>query len=269
LHLSPLAGLTASSSDIALEPTGLIPSFPTIRPTDISLQLIPGCRKTTSSQLLIDVTFLPMIHVDPQMHDSLTTPVVHLHIKHENNKFTGKHGRYNSTQLRSSIQQEILDICYVLLPFTFDPGGQIGPLATSFLWSSFKSPSTCLSSKIWPSTNLTTSLAQDLHDISIKAYTHLGFLQKADIGWPKEHHNQWFTRSYTATLPSYWATQVISQNLTMALLKHIQSLMSKIRYIHPSQSHRLLHAATSAPRFKHSTFACSSAYCVASALPAL
>jgi hypothetical protein len=152
----------------------------------------------------------------------------------------GKHGRYNSTQLRVPILQEIPDKRYTLLPFTFDPARQIGPLAASFLWSSSKSPSTILKSTNRTSTNLTIPLAQELHDISIRAYTHLGFLHKADIGWCKEHHNQWFTRSSTATLPSHWATQVIGQNLTIALSKHIQTSISKTGHTPLTHSHRLL-----------------------------
>jgi hypothetical protein len=136
-----------------------------------------------------------MIHLQTQTRDSLKTSVVHLHEKHENSKFMAKHGRYKSTQLRVPILQEILDKRYTLLPFTFYLGGQIGPLAATFLWSSSKSPSTCLKSTTRTSTNLTVPLAKKPHDISIGAYTRLGFLQKADIGWSKQHHNRWFTNS--------------------------------------------------------------------------
>jgi hypothetical protein len=97
------------------------------------------------------------------------------------------------------------------------------------------------------------------------AYSNVGLLQKADLIWKKEH-SQWFTRSFTATLPSQWASQVLSQNLTLASFKHIQSSISKITTHKSSGSHDILNTAAIAPRYIRSTYALSSAYFVASAL---
>jgi hypothetical protein len=100
---------------------------------------------------------------------------------------------------------------------------------------------------------------------SILAHSNDGLFRKADLGWRKEH-SQWFTRSFTATLPSQWASQVISQNIALAFSKHIQSSISKITTHKSSRTHNTLNTAAIAPRCTRSTYALSLAYFVASAL---
>jgi hypothetical protein len=53
-------------------------------------------------------------------------------------------GRY--TTERTTLHQDFLSQQYALLPVTFDPGGQIGPLFRQFLWSTASAPSTTFSS---------------------------------------------------------------------------------------------------------------------------
>jgi hypothetical protein len=105
-----------------------------------------------------------MAHVQLQVRNSLI-PVVHLHETHENSKFTGKYS-YNCTQSRTPILQQILNKRYTLLPFTIYPGGQIGPLATTFLWSTPHQPSICIKLNQRSLTNLTHPLAKDLQLLS-------------------------------------------------------------------------------------------------------
>ena len=106
-----------------------------------------------------------------------------------------------SLALRGPILQEILEKRFALLPFTIDPGGQIGPLAATFLWPNAKRPNTTIYSTNRSTNNLSHPLAKQLCQTSITAYSNIGLLRKADLGWKKEH-SQWFTRSYTVTLPS-------------------------------------------------------------------
>jgi hypothetical protein len=54
--------------------------------------------------------------------------ICRLHERHEHDKFTGKHGRYNSLAFRGPILQEMLEQRYTVLPFTIDPVGQLGQL---------------------------------------------------------------------------------------------------------------------------------------------
>jgi hypothetical protein len=92
-------------------------------------------------------------------------------------------------------------------------------------------------------------------------------LRKADIGWRKEHSNLWFTRYYSAILPSQWAMEVISQNFTIAIAKHIQTSISHISEQHPTSKHTKLNTATIAPGYMHSSYALSPAFYIALAAP--
>jgi hypothetical protein len=181
----------------------------------------------------------------------------------------GKHGRYTSTHTRDLTTQEIINQIYVLLPFTFDPGGQIGPLATTFLWPNSNRPTTSTQSSNCSTTHiLNHSTADQLFQTSTStsSYSNFGLLRKADLGWKKEHQNIWFTRSYTATLPSQWTSQVLRQNFTIASAKHIQTSISHISNQHTTSKHNRLNTATIIPRYMHSTYALSSAFNIASAL---
>jgi hypothetical protein len=59
--LAPLANLTTAPTDVQLEPPNIIPSFPTLRPADIGLQLIPKPNMNATSEtnpfLAMDITF--------------------------------------------------------------------------------------------------------------------------------------------------------------------------------------------------------------------
>jgi hypothetical protein len=55
----------------------------------------------------------------------------------------------------------------------------------------------------------------------------LGLLPKADNGWREAHGlHFWFTRDYSATLPSQWAQQVLGHNLLLGLSSHIDTALS-------------------------------------------
>jgi hypothetical protein len=83
-QISLHANLTASNTDTTFEPTGLLPFFPTLRPANISLQTIAGSFHYPISNLLIDLTILPMPHDLSRTDDSYKHSVVRLQEKHEN-----------------------------------------------------------------------------------------------------------------------------------------------------------------------------------------
>jgi hypothetical protein len=196
-------------------------------------------------------------------NDSYFNSVIGLPEKHENGKFTGKHGRYNSTALREPIHQEILLKRYTLLPFTIAPGGQIGPLAATSLWPHSHQPITTIHSTNRSTTNLSLPLANQLFNTSSAAYSNFGLLRKANIGWNKEHKFQWFARSHTAMLPSHWASKVFNQNLTLAFSKHIQTSISKLNQQPSPSSRKFLNTAALTRQYPKSTIATSSAYFIA------
>ena len=49
-QLAPHTQLTTSIHDTALEPNGLLPSYPTLRPADIALQITAGTLSTFISK---------------------------------------------------------------------------------------------------------------------------------------------------------------------------------------------------------------------------
>jgi hypothetical protein len=75
---------------------------------------------------------MPSIHDDED--PSLSTIICH-YVHAEHAKFLG---RYLAEQ--QILHQDFLTQQYALLPVTFDPGGQIGPLFWKFLWSNTSAP---------------------------------------------------------------------------------------------------------------------------------
>jgi hypothetical protein len=69
-RLGPYAQLAAVSTDVAIEPTSLLPRFPMLRPADVALRLLPRSRSTTSHTILVDVTAIRMPKVPPTTLDT-------------------------------------------------------------------------------------------------------------------------------------------------------------------------------------------------------
>jgi hypothetical protein len=183
----------ATLQDTTLEPVGLLPSHPTLRPADIALHLIPSSLPT---KLLMDITTtsMPAIHNDED--PSLASIICH-HVHAEHAKFQGR-----CTLECQVIHQEFLARQYALLPITFHPGGQIGPLFWQFLWSDTSAPSTFLQS---PPERTNSPFAM----FSISSTHNIGFLHKADQGWINQYGSQeWYTFSSAAILPSQWFLKI-------------------------------------------------------------
>ncbi len=140
-HLAPYAHLVSSEADVALEPSGLLLPYPNCRPADVLLRLLPGAIPQ-ASHLLIDVTTIPMpmaaIATTGNFPD-LSTPlsVSKVHQKYENEKFRGTRA---AGVARDLVTRELRCHGYLLLPATIDPGGQLGPLLTHFLWQAGRRP---------------------------------------------------------------------------------------------------------------------------------
>jgi hypothetical protein len=99
-----------------------------------------------------------------------------------------------------------------LVPCTVDSSGRFGSLTSSRLWSSNCHPTTILppfahnrSIRGLPPTRLQANAAASLASTSLLG---LGLLPKADHGWREAHGlHFWFTRDYSATLPSQWSNK--------------------------------------------------------------
>jgi hypothetical protein len=226
--LAPLADLTISKADVALEPTGLLPAYPTLRPADVALRLIPGAVPGHISHLLFDVTSIPMPSSTPSaaIDDPFLASVVKHHEVYENGKFATRSGR-SLDLIAPDVSGALLAQPFALIPITFDPGGQFGPFATRLFWKHDQIPSAALSSSDSRTrTGLAAASSKALESIAISS-SQIGFLHRANRGWRKLYGSDaWFTRHYSATSPSQWATQVIGQNLLLGLSNHLRNAIS-------------------------------------------
>jgi hypothetical protein len=88
--------------------------------------------------------------------------------------------------------------------------------------------STNRSTRGLPATRVPPNDAASLASASL---LNLGILPKADHGWRETHGpNLWFTRDWSATLPSHWAQQVLGHNLLLGLSSHLSTALS---HTHP------------------------------------
>ena len=252
---APYAGFVTTASDLAMEPSSLLPAYPDIRPADVAMRIPPGTTPTSSSMLLIDLTCIPMPSLllnNPQTPIS----VAEHHEAYENRKFTGR-SRTNAAGIYIRDDDIISTInCqnYTLLPFTFDPGGFLGPLATAFTFGS-KHPATFSLPRHERSTS---HLKHTSPAILASQWTHENIgklhslLMRADTGYQENHSSSWFTHSYTATTPSSWATQTLGHNLLIATSQHIKETLSHLNPFSTSL-HPLIACASLKPRYERPT----------------
>ena len=259
---APYAGFATSSSDLALEPSSLLPAYPDIRPADVAIRLPPGTTPSSSPMLLIDLTCIPM--PSPLLNNPQTPiSVVEHHEAYENRKFTGR-SRTNAAGIYirdDDIISTINHQNYTLLPFTFDPGGFFGPLATAFTFGS-KHPTTFILPRPHRSTSHLKHTSNALL-ASQRTHENIGklnsLLARADLGYRENHGSSWFTHSYTAATPSAWAMQTLGQNLLIATSQHIREALSRLNPFSTSP-HPLIACASLKPRYEHPTHSVSNVF---------
>jgi hypothetical protein len=267
-HTAPLAQLASTSADIACEPSGLVPQFPSIRPADVAIRLIPGALPEPVSHLLLDFTVIPtppsIIHPTlAALDDPFLTSVVQHHEHGENKKFVGSNC---ANRPPDAVTTAILHQRYCLVPCTIDPFGQFGPLTSSLLWPRKRHPPAILppSSHIRSIRGLPPARvpANNAASLASRSLLNLGILRKADQGWREVHGDHlWFTRDYSATLPSHWAQQVLGQNLLVGLASHLDIGLSRALPVSTRSIQRsLLQTAASVPRVLRPNYALASAF---------
>ena len=262
-HLCTHAQLTSTDTSIALEPSGLLPQYPTLRPGDVVIRTNPGILKVHATHLLFDITSIKMpSSTSPvSLDDPQPSIVIREHEEAENGKFVGHYNRYSP----GVITQAILQQPYVLIPITFDPGGQFGPLTTSFLWGTPPPDMTLLPPPKAPDqrceANLSSSpFPRQAAQLACQATHNFGLFHLADKGWKQSHLHEWFTDSYTAMIPSQWAQQILAQNLLVATTNHLKSGLDKAFPLTSNHSTPYLHVAGQHPRHVRPTFPLPSEY---------
>ena len=234
--LAPTAGLCLTETDVTLEPTSIIPTLPTRRPADVAIRLLPQTIPG-ATHLLIDVTSIPFPN---EAEDLDPNTVFKLHQEKENKKFAGpsKQGIYAGDYPKALIRNR-----FAYLPFTFDPGGIIGPASSGFLWPTRNKPTTQPQHTITP-LYPSNPHAQTLHQQTYSQVSSIGLFNKADIAWQSAHETTWFAPHYTATTPSTWAFQTFAQNFLLASTRH---LLTSLHNVEQHKGPRLLHAAECIP----------------------
>lgn len=145
---------------------------------------------------------------------------------------------------------------FTLVPVTFDPGGQFGPLAASFLWGT-RPPNMSLlpfprSFDDRSTSNLSSSpFPEQAAQLAHNATADFGLFRLADQGWKQAFLNEWFTPSHTAILPSQWAQQVLGHNPLIATARHPQTGLAKSNPLHSNSPSDGLHVAGIHPTKPH------------------
>ena len=244
-HVLPFTPFASSSQDIALETTGLVPSRPTLRPADVAIRLPTGSSPFPADLLLLDVTCTPCLSSSAISDDiNPLNPFIRLHEEVENRKFKGRYG--------PSIVDELLAQHASFLPFTFDPGGLLGPFASDFLFGTSNLPSGSLPLRptARSSTGLSNPAAVAASARATDSHRPRNLLRIADIGWHKAYPDTPFTPYYSATLPSHWFRQILGQNFVIGSAIHLYKAISKAHPVFPAlPPNTTLATASSNPRF--------------------
>jgi hypothetical protein len=104
--------------------------------------------------------------------------------------------------------------------------------------------------------------ANNAASLASRSLLNLGILPKADQGWRVAHGDHiWFTRDYSATLPSHWAQQVLGQNLLVDVASHLDIDLSRALPVSIQSIRRpSLQTAAAAPRVLRPNYALASAF---------
>lgn len=127
----------------------------------------------------------------------------------------------NSAKLKFNVSHanHLLFHDILLLPFTIDHLGGIGPHAHKFLYGTVPP----ISFPEWSSTTFPTNPAARQLAQTVDKYMPQKIFQRATHAWTQgQQHQQPFGSSYHTRTPTNWATQALALNVTLALAKHLQ-----------------------------------------------
>ena len=155
----------------------------------------------------------------------LKTTIVKHHQQCERTKLLRQERVQHANQIRTAL----LNHKQCVIPITFDPGGQLGPLTTHLLWHRSHRPNTALiaTKPLAQVADTQPSLRQAISFTETVA-PQLYLLRRADQGWRRDSFGTPFTDHYSAPTPSAWATQMLGHNLVYATAHHISTAISKI-----------------------------------------
>ena len=228
LHLicsetGPHAGIIRTRSDVTTEPTNLAHENPTSRPADVCINLAPTYAVPPLSpftKAAIDVTITGPLPVLSDGDSSIyTASVTKHHLKAERDKFRGRDITASGV-MGENIIRALNASNTVLLPFSVDPLGGLGPSATWFLAG--MQPASDL-----PTLTFQSPTAQQAYNNAISDAAPHGILRQADKNWNHTSSHLPFGSTYHGWFPSTWARQTLGANINHAFASHIYHGMHK------------------------------------------
>jgi hypothetical protein len=248
--LAPMANLSTTTTDVQLEPPNLTPTFPTLRPADIGIQLHSTTTSSiiddTAPYLALDVTFT---HTPPLATPLSSDQPVPTHSTFKVHDDSAKQ-KFNVPHAYALHAHNI-----ILLPITIDHLGGLGPFATSFFFGTHTTATITASAPFpnWSPQSFPNN--PDAYFLYQRTLSHCpkNILSRATQNWQAGiQTSRPFGSTYHTATPSQWAIQTLGLNLIKGLAHHCQNAIQKL--IHHEQSRRPIYkqlAQTSSPYPTH------------------
>ena len=224
--IGPHANFISSKEACKMEETDLLPSFPSIRPGDITLH--SNCDPLTKNLkfkfpiVAIDVTTIgnqSKETITPETLKKATTNRLKHHLKHECKKYDRPNQKIEKIMTSGeAIINELNNQNITLLPFTFDNFGSMGPTAESYFINEENVPEITEKSKMSRlSKPAIIAYQKARQNTKMKA-----LFKTSNKGWKLMHKDKWFGSTYQLTTPSNWGKHYLGMNLNIALVQHIK-----------------------------------------------
>jgi hypothetical protein len=220
--LAPLAAFTPSADCVSIETPQLSPSSLRKRPADVGMHLSPSYLPKPSPKrarfLAVDVTVPPP---PPSTADAPFTAATATsqHQRYETKKFA-----VSGTDPRIAVLDDLVNQQMLLLPFTVDHLGGIGPLAHRLLFG----PDPTRAPDPPPSSFPTGRSSLYLYDMAYSPLAPSNLFKRADDNWTTLNPFQRYGPSYHTSLPSHWGQQFLGLNFTALLTNHLQAGIARL-----------------------------------------
>ena len=209
--LGEYIGIDTPEIDVTREQEGLLTSTPTIRPGDFSI--INGDSRRRLSMIHAECT-CHGVGKKQSVFSIVTNDLLSQYERTENVKFDFYHrGGQQRSGLREMNRKQ-----HALIPIVFDQYGNLGPFAERFLHG--KKVRGIENRDV---TGLPREESRNLLERTASEYCMNNILGRANIAFIKDHSApKTFSPIVNARMPSDWAIQHLSVNMTHALSCHIR-----------------------------------------------
>jgi hypothetical protein len=241
--IAPMAKLVTTPTDIQLEPPNIAPLCPTLRPADIGIQLTPDQRNsadTTPPLLALDVTFthIPLL-TNQSAHATSSDRPVSKNPTHKVHDDSARQ-KFNVPHAYALHAHNI-----ILLPFTIDHLGGLGPFATTFLFGNLHNAIIPAAGPLPTWTPQSFPKNPDAYLLYRRTIENCpsNLLSLASHNWNLGAQvTRPFGSTYHTATPTSWALQTLGLNMVKALAHHCHNTIEKLTH----------YAETQRPLYKNS-----------------